>query len=155
MEKSTKSQSQEYVLLAGVSSVFVLLHKGRSFTKIHCFDNIHIGPISDLLFETFSIISVSSTDAKVVIIKANENLIKAEACIKAMAVKSSEKRLQSLLSKAVEQKKNHYRDIGLDFSKFKVKRVLLSSQESAKNTPKYISLSVDTSVLHVVVSIEA
>lgn len=89
--KDASKNPKEYVLLAGVSSIFVLLHKSRSFTQIHCFENVHMGPISDLLFETFSIISVSSTEAKVVVIKANENLIKAEACAKTIALKVQEK----------------------------------------------------------------
>ena len=106
-----------------------------------------MGPVSDLLFETFSIISVSSTEAKIMVIKADENLIKAEACGKMIASKAQEKLTKALEAKIVDDQQTHYRDIGLNFSKYKIKRVLLSDEVGGELKPTYICLSVDTSMV--------
>lgn len=71
-ENHGKSFIKEYVLLAGVSSIFVVLHKGGEMSLIHCFENVHFGPIVDMDFHKFSIYCVSNSESKVSMLKVNE-----------------------------------------------------------------------------------
>ncbi len=67
-------KDKEYVLVSGVSSVFVVLHSAKEMNLIHCFENIHYGPIIDVLFHRFSIYFVSNLEPKVGLLSWNEKL---------------------------------------------------------------------------------
>lgn len=146
-EENRRDISKEYILVAGASSVFVVLHREMEMSLIHCFENIHFGPILDIYFYKFQIYCVSNCESKIVQLKVSKNL---KSCSRQRRkLKSVGNTLKGLVGMGMMSGKESSRSGkgGLNFEKFKLKRVQIG--ESLEKNPllTHISLSLDCSLI--------